>query len=351
MRSKQKSWSGGATARVFAVLAFTAVSLACGGSTGSTPSQAPADAVKVITGSGVALGQFYAMMLVGVDQGFFKKYNIDPTFTEGTGSGTSAQQIANGQYDFGIEIGAAALIAAVARGATIKMVCQDSPVAPVAVLSVAPKQIKKPQDLIGKTIGLPPGTTQANIFPAFLKANNLDASQMKIVSTPLTGIQVALVSGRLDGYVSYAQSNIPILRSMNANDPYAMKLADFGFKLSPDAGIVTTNDMIKNKPDVVRRFVAAIEDSINYTLNGHINEACSAAAKLFANAIKTEICQQQTTIEVENIKAYRAAGKPITWMDDKGWQAQIDALTTYGGIPKFGTTTDYYTNRFVPGQK
>ncbi|MBJ7601786.1 MAG: ABC transporter substrate-binding protein [Candidatus Dormibacteraeota bacterium] len=335
-----------------AAIALTAVTLACGGSATPAPAgPAQVDSVKVITGSGVALGQFYSMMLVGVDKGFFKKHNIDPTFTEGTGSATSTQQIATGQFDFGIEIGAAALIATVARGGAVKMVAQDDPVAPVGVLSVPPKLIKTPRDLIGKTIGLPPGTTQANIFPAFLKANNLQATQMNIVNSPLTGIQASLIQGRLDGYVSYAQSNIPILNSLGATGAYAMKFADFGFKLSPDAGIVTTNDIIKSKPDLVKRFVAAIEDSINYTLDGHVTEACASTAKLFPQAIKADVCTNQTRLEVANIKAYRAPGKPITLMSDQGWQEQINALVTYGNVPKVGTTADYYTNQFVPNQK
>jgi NitT/TauT family transport system substrate-binding protein len=349
MRRKRTHTVGRGPIRTLAGVAVALITLACGGSSQpASPTQK--DAVKVLTGSGVALGQFYSMMLVGVDQGFFAKHGIDPTFTEGTGSGTSAQQIANGQYDFGIEIGAAAMIAAVAHGAAIKMVGQDDPVAPVAVLSIPPKLIKTPQDLIGKTIGLPPGTTQASIFPAFLKANNLQASQMNIVNSPLTGIQASLIAGRLEGYVSYAQSNIPILNSLGATGAYAMHLSDFGFKLSPDAGIVTTNDMIKNKPDLVKRFVAAIEDSIAYTVAGHVNEACAATAKLFPLAIKPDVCQQQLILEVANIKATRTPSKPITYMNDQGWKDQINTLVTYGGVPQFGTTADYYTNQFVPNQ-
>lgn len=339
--------------RSVAVLMAAVLAAACGGSTSQPATSAPShiDSVKVITGSGVSLGQFYAMFLVGVDKGIYKKHGIDPTFVEGQGSGTSSQQIANGQADFGVEIGAAALIATVARGASLKMVAQDDPVAPVAVLSVAPKQVKKPQDLIGKTVGLPPGTTQAQIFPAFLKANNLQASQMNVVNSQLTGIQASLIQGRLDAYISYAQSNIPILKSLGANDPYAMKFSDFGFKLSPDAGLVTTNDTIKNKSDLVRRMVTAFDESIQWAVDHPASDSCTAAARLFPQGINPDVCNQQLGLEIQNIKATRTAGKPITWMSDQGWKDQIDTLVTYGGIPRFGTTNDYYTNQFVPGQK
>ncbi len=352
MRIRGRGLEGGVTLRAAAVMVIAVLILSCGGSSSQPASSTPTqiDSVKVITGSGVALGQFYSMFFIGVDKGFYKQHGIDPTFIEGQGSGTSVQQIANGQAEFGVEIGAAALIAAVARGAAVKMVAQDDPVAPVSVLSVPPKLIKTPQDLIGKTIGVPPGTTQAQIFPAFLKANKLSAPQMNLVNSPLTGIQQALIQGRLDGYVSYAQSNIPILKSLGATGAYAMHFSDFGFKLSPDGGIVTTNDMIKTKPDLVRRFVAAIEESITYML-GHVDESCAAAAKLFPQAIKTDVCAQQTTLEAANIKQTRAPNKPITFMSDKGWQEEIDALVTYGGIPKVGTPADYYTNQFVPGPK
>lgn len=350
------SWSARGRGRASGALAVAALTLtfACGGGTSQPASSAATtqvDSVKVITGSGVSLGQFYAMFLVGVDKGIYKKHGIDPTFIEGQGSATSSQQIANGQADFGAEIGAAALIAAVARGATLKMVAQDDPVAPVAILSVSPKQVQKPTDLIGKTVGLPPGTTQAQIFPAFLKANNLQPSQMNIVNSPLTGIQASLIQGRLDAYVSYAQSNIPILKSLGANNPYAMKFSDFGFKLSPDAGLVATNDTIKNKPDLVKRMVAAFDESIQWAVDHSPADSCTAAAKLFPQGITADVCNQQLTLEIENIKATRTAGKPITFMTDAGWQNQIDTLVTYGGIPKFGTTADYYTNQFVPGQK
>jgi NitT/TauT family transport system substrate-binding protein len=327
------------------------LTIACGGSpppAGSSGAGAVTP-VKVVTGAQIALGQFYSMFFVGVDQGFYRRHGIDPTFVEGKGSGTSSQQIANGQFDFGVEIGAAALVAAVAHGADIKMVAQDDPVAPMAVLSVPPKLIQTPRDMIGKTICVPPGTTQAQVFPAFLKANNLQANQINLVSCSLNGIQAALLQGRIDGYISYAQSNIPLLHSMGANQAHAMTLSDFGFKLSPDAGIVTTKSMIKNKPDLVRRFVAAVDDSINYAI-GHVEQSCAAAATLFPQSIKPDVCQQQLSIEVTNIQKTRTPGKAVTWMSPSGWETQINDLVTYGGVPKVGSPSDYYTNEFVPSR-
>jgi NitT/TauT family transport system substrate-binding protein len=291
-------------------------------------------------------GQYYSMFLLGRDKGIYSKHGMDVEMGEGQGSASTAQIIANKQADFAIAVDPGSVIRAVVSGARIKMVGQNVPVAPIAVLSKASNRISTPQELVGKRIGLPPGTTQSQLFPAFLRANNIEASSINIVNVQAAAMQAALAQGQLDGFVSFAHSQLPILSSMGV-EGHAMLFSDFGLKFAPGEGIIVHEDTIRSNPDLVRRFVAATEETLRYAID-NVEEAADAGVKAVPDAIRKDVAVAQIQYEADLIKRDRVAGRPIVAMQTEDWRALIELLVQYAELQNPGPPTDYFTNDFVP---
>lgn len=313
---------------------------------GAAAPSGPLTKVNARVGFTWASGQYYSMFLLGKDKGFFANHGLDVTFGEGQGSASTSQVIANGQADIAVAVDPGSMIRTDVGGANLIMVGQNVPNLPIGVLSKASAPIKTPQDLIGKKIGLPPGTTQSQLFPAFLKLNNIDPSQLTIINTPANVIQQSLASGQIDGFASFAHSQVPILKSMGV-EPYAMLLSDFGLKYSPGEGIIVKKDFLEAHPDVVKGFAAGIEDSLEYGID-HPDEAGAAGAKAFPEAMQADVATAQNQIVADIIKKNRIAGKPIIYIDPNAFANLIPLLTQYAELSGAAAPNTYFSDDYVP---
>jgi NitT/TauT family transport system substrate-binding protein len=283
-----------------------------------------------------------------MDRGIFEAHGIEILeIREGQGSISGAQILANKQADVAIYIDPGAVVRVRAEGGLIKAVAQITPYLPLAVLSKGPDQLRTPEDLIGKTIAIPPGTTQAQLFPAFLTANNMDAAEINIVNIPPETMQASLAEGQIDGFVSFATSQIPVLESLGVPDPYALVLADFGFEYRPGETIVFHEDTIAENPDLVRRFVAAFEESIAYTIENP-ESMVEVGTALFPQVMSAEVIEKQWARAAQSIVDEREAGQPYTYMRPEQWQALVQLLVDYADLADPGPADQFYTTEFIP---
>lgn len=155
------------------------------------------------------------------------------------------------------------------------------------VLVTINDNITKPQDLIGKKIGLKESSELSNsdiLFYSMLNNTNIRKEQVEIVTA---GFDTApLLNGDVDAYEVFALNELIDLQEKAEKRGYNFHIinpADYGVEFYADA-ILTTTDTIKRNPDVVRRFVNASlrgwnyayvhpMEAINYTLmnSGSLN--------------------------------------------------------------------------------
>ena len=280
---------------------------------------------------------------------FFAKYGIDIEFSEGQGGGVTAQVIANGRADVGFGVAASAVVAVDDQGGHVKMIATDLPVAAITILSKPPKTIDKPQDLLGTTIGIPPGTSQALAWPAFLSANHLDPASIKVINVPLASMRAALLQGQYKSYLAYSWSNVPLLKGMGVSDPHTLMFSDFGLRLAPNSGIIVTDDMIAAKPDLLKRLVAAATEAWTFAF-AHPQEAAEAGKRVMPQAIDPTIAVQQINLVADIFHRNAIAGKPLMWMSPEDWEKQVKSLTEFGIAKNPQPATAYYTNALQPAQ-
>ena len=95
------------------------------------------------------------------------------------------------------------MIKAAAKGAPLKSTGVLFQVSPMAVMGFSDKNIRSPKDIIGKTVATTPGDSMSQMWPLFLKMNNIQADQVKIVSGDGQTKLNAVMNGQADLLLGY----------------------------------------------------------------------------------------------------------------------------------------------------
>ncbi len=339
----------GRVASSAALLISIAVSLAaCQAGPGSAPTasslpQEP-ETVTVRMGYLWASSQYYSQYLLCQDAGFFLDNGLEVTISEGQGSGNTVQLIANNQADFGLAVAAGAVIRAVSQDAQVKMLASTTPHNPIAIISQEEDPVRSPDDLVGKRVAIPPGTEQEQLWPAFMTINDLDPSSFEVINIAGDALPAALGQGQIDAYVSYA-TDIPFLRKAGL-DPVAFTLAQGGVSYAPGEGIVTSQRMIDERPDTVRRFVTAVTACLEQAYADPA-AAAAAGAKLQPDSITADVAEEELAINNDLIGDDLREGTLFP-MTDEEWQGTLDLLTEYAELDGARAPGEYYTNEFLP---
>jgi ABC-type nitrate/sulfonate/bicarbonate transport system substrate-binding protein len=140
-----------------------------------------------------------------------------------------------------------------ANGGKLKVIAATFQKNPSAVMSLASKPIKSPQELVGKKLGMQ--QEGAPIYDAFFKLNGIDPKSITYV--PVQFDPAPLVSGEVDAFASF-QTNQPIQLKTQGIDTVTFLLSDFGFNLYSDAVIVSEETLADaGKRDTVTKILRA----------------------------------------------------------------------------------------------
>jgi NitT/TauT family transport system substrate-binding protein len=208
-----------------------------------------------------------APLYIGIDKGFFaqEKLRIEPQV--GEGGNQIITTIVSGDNQFGF-IGVLPAIVARSKGLPIKVVSandqgakeqQDS----FQVLMVAKgSPVEDAKDLAGKTIAVNAlkGVAEVSI-KASLAKQGVDPGSIKLLEVPFPEMPAALEDGRVDAIL--------------ATEPFLTQVLEAGGRqvdapfesIAPDLinGVyVTSEEYIDKNPDVVDRFVRAMNRSVEY---------------------------------------------------------------------------------------
>ncbi len=213
-----------------------------------------------------------------------------------------------------------------------------------SVIALAARNINVPGDLIGKRILVIPGTE--NILQVFLKAVDLTAEQMTIVSAKdMTADEVIgqLISGEADATIY----SLEVAAQFESAGMDVTRLAFFDYSvLSYDNVIYTSDKLIREQPTLVQRFVNAVLRGIQYTtLNPEI------VAEQFVSSYGEQLHPLQREVQDEAILAIMplmqsATTKPGV-MTAETWDYLTANLTELGLLDGSVKATDAYNMRFV----
>jgi NitT/TauT family transport system substrate-binding protein len=285
-----------------------------------------------------------AGFLIAQDKSFYEQAGLNVEIGPGKGSGSTAQLVASKATQFGFADGFV-VGNSVSKGMSIKMVAGIFRRNPTAVVVLDDSDIKTPKDLEGKTVAIPTGATQFQQWPAFVKGCGLDAGKIRITNIDPAGSPPALITGQVPAIAGYAQGYVPSVEIRGNKKARILWYADCGVTAVSN-GIIVHNDLIKEDPELIRRFVAASLKGFLYG-RAHIDEMATIVKK-FSEATVPTITRREAELSFATWVTPNTAGKPLGWMSDKDWDETVAVIKQYGGVTTPLEATQLYTNEFVP---
>jgi NitT/TauT family transport system substrate-binding protein len=285
-------------------------------------------------------------IMLGIVDGIYRTHGIEATFASGRGSGTTIQTVANMSDQFGFADGAT-LVRLTTQGLRAKQVVGILQTGSNSVMTLPDSGLTKPQDLNGKTTGFAPGSATDQIFPAFAKKTGIDYASIKgLAVDPPTRDSLFLLK-KIDFDMALAVAQLPILQERCSCKLNVMRFSDYGLSLMSN-GIVASDRLIAENPDLVRRFAAATVESIAATVadpeHGIDDFMKFAPDAGFSRAVVTEQWDEASKL----LHTARTKDKPYGVMDGADWQDTINLLVENVNLPKDAVTPEMvFTNAFL----
>jgi NitT/TauT family transport system substrate-binding protein len=328
------------------VLAALIGALALAGCAASGPATTPVGAAltRIRLPMGYIANVQYAPFYIAVDKGYFKEAGLDIEFdyrfeTDGmklVGANELPLAVVSGEQ----------VPLARAQGLPVVYVMQWWKKYPVAVVSLAEKNLKTPADLVGKSVGLPGffGASYAGWRGLLYKAgiNETDIKTQDIGYTQVAALQ----QGKVDAAVVYIN-----------NEPIQLRAA--GLKVNVIAvsdvvtmvanGIVTNEQTIKDKPELVRGFVRALLRGLADAIADP--ELAFTTSKKYVEGLGSDPNNDkiQRQVLAESIKLWQGGVPGMS--DAAAWDTTQEVLLNMGLLKSKIDTAQLYTNQFVEAAK
>ena len=297
---------------------------------GTLPVGAARAAERVVMQLGWIANVEYMGMFVADDAGYYKDEGLEVDIVPGGPAISVAPIVASGKALVGLD-STDTIARARVEGAKLKVIGAELQRNPTAVMSLASKPIKTPQDLVGKKFGVQQNGNE--IIKAFFKKNNIDPASVTIV--PVQFDPAPLVNGEVDAFMSFL-TNQPIQLELKGIENVNFLLSDFGYIEWADCLVVSEASLAdpakrKQLVGIVRGTVRGWQDAVadpkrgatlavtkygkSFNLDQHTQELIAARiAPLVAtpDAVKNGLFTMSKEGIDANIAAIQAVGVKVT---------------------------------------
>jgi NitT/TauT family transport system substrate-binding protein len=283
---------------------------------------------------------FHALWYYARDKGFFAEQGLDIEILEGRGSDLTAQTVGNGSVMFGTA-DAAAVMSLIAQGLPVKIVGSYFKSSPIAFVFPRKKGWKTFKDMEGASVGY--GALLATSVAA-IKAAGLEG-KLRMVKMDPGAVPLALLESRVDAVMTFGFQYVPLFESKGL-PVSTFPIADAGVHV-PGLALITSTDLSKRNPDLVKRFVAAAQKAMEVTQK----EPRAAIDSLLkrAPALDPAISLRVLELSFPLYTSESGKGKPLTWIPSQDIERAQDALLAFGAVKARHPIEAYFTNEFVPG--
>ncbi len=285
----------------------------------------------------------FAGFYVADQKGYYADEDLKLSFVAGGPEIDSIKEVLDGHAQFGITAGDG-IIRARAADQDVVAVASIFRQSPLVVMALADKGIQRPQDLVGKTVGVisPQMDTTWDIqFLGMLKKLDIEPAKMTFVPIEDYHGANALLSNKMQAASGFFSSNEPVQAELDGQNTTQLFYSDYGIEIYANA-IFTTGQIIHEHPDLVERFLRATLKGYQYAIE-HPNEA----AELTVKYDKTLDVNLQTATMQAQIPLIDSGDAPIGTMDESVWQITHDILLEQKYISKPIDLATVYTNEFV----
>ncbi len=227
-------------------------------------------------------GAQHTPFYVGVEKGIYTKYGIDLEIIPGSGSSDSVKYLGTKTVDFAL-VDAFVAVPSIAKGIPLKVIGVYYTTTPIGITWIASRNnFSSPQDLIGKKLG---GVKTSSVYQGFQALCAKVGMDPNSVTTIDVGQSVQpLLVGQVDAMMSFTM-NQPIEIALDGYQTGEMLISDYGVQLY-GLTIATHPDTLTERPAIVRSFLQATQESMEYTA-AHPTEGVNAVLAQLPNVNST----------------------------------------------------------------
>lgn len=215
---------------------------------------------------------------------------------------------------------------------------------PVGVVSKAEENIRTPQDLKGKKIGIP-GLYGASYigFRALLSQAGLAEKDVTLSAIGFNQVE-AIISNQQQAGVIYV-TNEPIQLEAQGYKVNVIKVSDYMQLVSN--GLITNEQTVKNNPELVRAMTRATLKGIQDTIQNP-DEAYTISKK-YVEALAQADAKVQKQVLATSIELWKT-DQP-GYSSPQAWENMQKVLLDMGLLKQPLDLTAAYSNNFLPGGK
>ncbi len=129
----------------------------------------------------------------------------------------------------------------------------------------------------------------------------------------------------------------------------AIRFAEYGIRTYSDV-VFTTGKLIRENPDLVRRYARALTRAMQYILD-HPDETVQLVASYPEQVEKADKLAWRWKIQNALFVSEDTKQNGLLWMNPKVWEGMMAFYKEYEQIPRVIPAAEMSTNEFLPGIK
>lgn len=276
-----------------------------------------------------------SLLAIAEDQGYWEKYNLEvetPSFTNGP---LQIQALGTGDLDFGY----------IGPGAFWLPASGEAKIVAINTLGQADRVVAQPgidsiEDLAGKTVAVPEGTSGDMILTLALDEAGMTKDDIELVPMEPSAIVAALSAGQVDA----AGLWYPVLATVKKQVPDLVELAenaDFEATVAFPNAFVAGNDVVENEPEKVERVLKALRDAMTYRYENP-DEAIALTAAYNALPVEDVAADAQNVkmLSVDELDTLTSDGTVDSWLS-----GMVDYFMQAGKLSDAAEPGDFYTGQ------
>lgn len=273
--------------------------------------------------------------------GHFAEQGLSVTITEGGFSEDGfifpIAEVLDGNAQFGTS-NASSIIQAREAGKPVVAIMSTLHRSPSAVISLADSEIVRPQDMVGKTIAVSFDGTDAAYY-SLLASQDIDPESVNIVERTSFGID-PLINEEVDAITGWIINEAVMIEEVDLTSN-SIVMSDYAID-TYDSLIFTSEDILKENPEMVKAFVDAVVVGMQDILDdpeASIQNTMAFNSELDQDA---QLRRLNAMIPLMNVP-----GLPLGGMQSDIWDVTHQILLDNNILDKEADWESAFTNQFI----
>lgn len=310
----------------------------------ATPASA-SDLIKVKIRDSWVPGGASSVFYYAYEKRIFERHGLDVVHEDGNGSAVTVQLVATKQA----EVGHGDLSAmAIGRGKGMKVISVGSLMRGTALAIFVPKGsgIKTPKDLEGKEVLYTATSFEGPFMDTILKAGGTSREKVNLISVDAASKVTSYNAGRGMGMVTTIPYGTSAVQKARPSD--VIRFSDYGMAL-PSYGLIVHEDTLKEKPEMLRRLVAAYFEAWSSIISSpaEIEATGSSLAKRRPDSkIDPKQIVDYVNLNREFFFTKNTEGRPLGWQSELDWANTIRTMEDAKLLKPGSKPSEYFTNVF-----